>query len=147
MHTAARASEVLLTITGSDSKIAKEGMIKLTRKDLEAMPQDSFTTNTIWTDGKQVFTGVRLSDLLDAVGAVGKALKATAINNYSVEIPISDAVKDGPMIALTQNGKAMSVRNKGPLWIVYPYDSKSLYQSEKIYSRSIWQLDRIELQR
>ncbi|RYH00603.1 oxidoreductase, partial [Salipiger sp. IMCC34102] len=39
----------------------------------------------------------------------------------------------------------MQVRDKGPLWIVYPYDDTPEYRSEVIYSRSIWQLDRIEV--
>ncbi len=43
------------------------------------------------------------------------------------------------------NGETMPVRRKGPLWIVYPYDSDEAYRSEAIYSRSIWQLDRIEV--
>ena len=43
------------------------------------------------------------------------------------------------------NGDVMLVRNKGPLWVVYPYDENPEYRSEVIYSRSIWQLDRIEV--
>jgi hypothetical protein len=42
------------------------------------------------------------------------------------------------------DGKTMSVRDKGPLWIIYPYDSSADYRTEVVYSRSIWQLDRIE---
>ena len=71
-------------------------------------------------------------------------LRATAINNYAIEIPVSDAVNEGPIIAYLMDGKKMSVRDKGPLWIVYPYDANPDYRSEVVYSRSIWQLDRIE---
>ena len=38
----------------------------------------------------------------------------------------------------------MSRRDKGPLWVIYPYHDNIDYRSETIYSRSIWQLDRIE---
>ena len=41
--------------------------------------------------------------------------------------------------------ETMSIRDKGPLWVVYPYDSSADYRTEVIYSRSIWQLDRIEV--
>ena len=47
------------------------------------------------------------------------------------------------MIAYERNGAVMSVRDKGPLWIVYPYDSNPDYQTEEIYARSIWQLEKI----
>jgi hypothetical protein len=43
--------------------------------------------------------------------------------------------------------RPMSVREKGPLWVIYPFDDVPEYQNETIYSRSIWQLDRIEVVR
>ena len=43
------------------------------------------------------------------------------------------------------NGEIMSLRDKGPLWVIYPYDQNAAYRSEVTYSRSIWQLDRIEV--
>ncbi|HEX9857587.1 MAG TPA: oxidoreductase, partial [Paracoccaceae bacterium] len=44
-----------------------------------------------------------------------------------------------------QNGVPLSVRDMGPLWVIYPYDSDVDYQSEVIYSRSIWQLQRMDI--
>ena len=75
----------------------------------------------------------------------GDVLRARAINDYYVDIPVSDAIEGGPIIAYKMNGDVMLVRNKGPLWVVYPYDENPEYRSEVIYSRSIWQLDRIEV--
>jgi hypothetical protein len=68
----------------------------------------------------------------------------TAINDYMIEVPVSDAVEGGPIIAFEMDGKPMSVRDKGPLWLIYPFDSNPDYQTEVFYSRSIWQLNRIE---
>ena len=90
--------------------------------------------------------GVELATLLAALGAEGTVLLAIAHNDYAVDIPVSDAVAGGPVVAYLRNGAAMSMRDKGPLWVIYPFDSKPEYQSELIYSRSIWQLDRIEVQ-
>ncbi|MEP6320715.1 MAG: oxidoreductase, partial [Paracoccaceae bacterium] len=81
---------------------------------------------------------------LEVIGVNEGTLKATAINDYAVEIPLEDAVDGGPILAYLSNGVPMSVREKGPIWIVYPYDSDPKYQTEVIYSRSIWQLDRLE---
>jgi hypothetical protein len=72
---------------------------------------------------------------------------ATAINDYSVEIPLSDAVEGGPIIAYLMDGEEMSIRDKGPLWVIYPYDSDADFRSEVVFSRSIWQLDRLEILR
>lgn len=110
---------------------------------LEDLDTVTFTTKTIWTDGDQTFTGVQLSDLMELVGAEGDVIKATAINDYAVDIPREDWVDDGPIVAFLNNGETMPVRQKGPLWIVYPFDQNPEYQTEQIYSRAIWQLDRI----
>jgi hypothetical protein len=37
----------------------------------------------------------------------------------------------------------MTVREKGPLWIVYPYDKNEKFQTEEIYARSVWSLWKI----
>jgi hypothetical protein len=62
-----------------------------------------------------------------------------------VNIPLTDATPDGPIIAYENNGKEMTLRSKGPLWVVYPYDQSEDFRTEVTYSRSIWQLDRLEL--
>ena len=121
-----------------------------TLADLQALPMTEFQTETIWTEGPQTFQGVALTDLLSDItangGQTGKEIKATAVNDYSVTIPLTDAVDGGPIVAYLQNGQEMSRRDKGPLWVVYPYDSRKSYQSETYFSRSIWQLDRMTIQ-
>jgi hypothetical protein len=47
------------------------------------------------------------------------------------------------MIAYARNGEPMSLREKGPFWLVYNYDADPAFRTETVYSRSIWQLDRI----
>ena len=131
-------TDIILTVSsGMD-------VLTLDRSDLSKLTVTSFDTSTIWTDGVHTFTGVSVKTLTDLIGVTNGMLRATAINNYAIEIPVSDAVNEGPIIAYLMDGKKMSVRDKGPLWIVYPYDANPDYRSEVVYSRSIWQLDRIE---
>ena len=137
--------EVVLTIRGLIANTNDGDSLIFDRSMLEALPTTSFETETNWTEGKRTFTGVQLSDLIPVVGVSGTLLLATALNDYTVEIPVSDAKPGGPIIAYAIDGEPMSVRGKGPLWIVYPYDSSAEYRTETIYARSIWQLDRIEV--
>ncbi len=60
---------------------------------------------------------------------------------------MGDAVEGGPIIAYLLNGEEMSIRDKGPLWVIYPFDSDADFRSEVVFSRSIWQLDRLEILR
>ncbi len=139
--------EPLLTVTGAIARTNHDDVAVFDRAMLETMTPVTIETETIWTEGPQEFTGVPLSRLMEAVGAKGASLTAVAINDYAVEIPAEDWVEDGALVAYLNNGAPMSVREKGPLWIVYPYDDNPAYQTEVAYSRSIWQLDRIDVAR
>lgn len=138
----AMAEDPLLTVTGA---IAGGAPRSFDRDALYDMPRAQFTTSTVWTSGQIQFAGVRLRDLLDQVGATGATLHVTALNDYAIDLPISDATPGGPIIAYEMNGKPMSVRENGPLWIVYPYDSDVHFRTETIYGRSVWQLVRIDV--
>lgn len=135
---------VLLTVTGDFAVKTTNGTAQFDLGMLQALPSAEFETTTIWTDGTLRFTGVPLSAILDRLEIDATKIRAQAINDYSVEIPLAEIDEDIPIVAYFLNDKPMSRREKGPLWIVYPYDSDTKYQSETIYSRSIWQLDRIE---
>jgi len=135
--------EVILTVSGAVPVTDVGNTMQFDMEMLQSLGETSFTTSTPWTDGQQTFTGVSLKTFIDHLEVQDGNLSAVAINDYKVDIPVSDAVEDGPIIAYMRNGEVMSVRDKGPLWIVYPFDATEDYQAEVIYSRSIWQLDRI----
>ncbi len=137
--------DVVLTVSGAITQTNAGETAEFDAAMLEAIGTVTFETSTMWTEGVQTFTGVELSALLEVLGVNGSQLRASAVNDYAVDIPIEDAVAGGPIVAFLRNGEAMSLRNKGPLWIVYPYDSSPKYRTEVIFSRSIWQLDRIEV--
>lgn len=141
------AGEVLLTVDGTVSETNDGDAAVFDRAMIEALPQQEFTTTTIWTDGEKTFTGPLLKDVLDAAGAAGSTLRAVAINDYGIDIPVDSLTDRGPIIAHLMNGEEMSLRDKGPLWVVYPYDAGSEFQNEVIYSRSVWQLERITVRK
>jgi hypothetical protein len=83
---------------------------------------------------------------MGAVGATGQRIIAIALNDYSAEVPMEDAIKYNVILALKRDGEYMPVRDKGPLFVVYPFDSDPELKSQKFYSRSVWQISRIEVQ-
>jgi len=140
-------ADVLLTLVQPQPE--NDGVIqsRITRQSLLALPQASFETTTIWTKGLQKFEGVWLYDVLESHNATGGILELEAINDYLVEIPLSEIEKGRALLAHTRNGKPMSAREKGPVWLVYNYDSDPAFRTETVYSRSVWQLDRITISR
>ena len=137
--------EVILTVTGSIGVTNSGTAALFDLASLQNLGESQFTTSTIWTEGENTFTGVSLATLLTAVEAETGILNATAINDYSVSFPVAEALADDAIIAYQMNGKHISIREKGPLWILYPFDDDNKYKSETYYSRSIWHLNRIEI--
>lgn len=131
------AEQVLLTVDGSAGEHAF-GM-----SDLDALPQQTFITSTIWTKKPVEFSGPALMDVLKASGIGADGLRLRAANNYSIELDASMVETATPIIATRINGQAFDLRDRGPLWLVFPYDVDSRFRTEKIFAASIWQLTHI----
>jgi len=138
---------VLLTITGKLGKTNHENSATFDEAMLAALPQYRIETSTPWTDGKKRFEGVRLADLLDFVGVIdAQTLRTTALNEYEIVTPFSEAIEHGALLAMRMDGMPLTRRDKGPIWIVYPRDSNPGIQDERHDARWVWQLTRIEVQ-
>lgn len=136
--------QVLLEVGGSVRLTNAPGAARLDRAMLDALPQAGFTTSTPWTDRPLRFDGVSGNALAEAIGAHGREAVAVALNDYRITIPMSDFGPNGLLIATRVDGQPIPIRARGPLWIVYPYDADAAYRTELFYSRSIWQLRRLE---
>ena len=136
------AQQTLLRVSGD---IAANAPATFSDADLSALPLNEFQTGTIWTDSVQTFAGPTLQALLDAVEAGPGDLELVAANNYKVLLPRDEIEETVPIIANRINGDAFGIRDKGPLWVVFPFDSDPRYQNEEVYAFSIWQLTEIRV--
>lgn len=136
----------ILTVSGKIGVKNAGETARFDMKMIEALPQHSFTTSTPWFDKPVKFTGPLLSDLLAAVKAEGTVLSAVAINDYKINIPMSDVQKYKVIVARLLDDKPMPVREKGPLFVVFPFDSATELRSSAYYERSIWQLKALDVQ-
>lgn len=137
------AGKVLLTIDGALKCAGTDGKARFDLPMLEKLGMVSFETNTPWYSGPMKFEGVLMTELMKKVGATGTKLTAVALNDYTTEIPMSDFAQYQPILAIKRNGEYMPVKDKGPLFIVYPYDKNPELKSQKFYSRSAWQVARL----
>ena len=138
---------VILTVTGLDPTTYPKGSLEFDLGRLQAIGGDEIETSSIWTEGRHRFTGVMLRDLIDRLDITAPKLLLHALNDYSVEFPISAATTVAPILAYEMDGATMSVRDKGPLWVMYPFDDGVEYRTDTNFSRSSWQLDRIDVLR
>lgn len=120
--------------------------VALTRADVREFSQYQIVTKTSVTDGPQTFEGFLIRDLLQAFDADGKVVVARALNDYQIEIPISDFERFDVIGALSMGGVPLSPRDKGPIWIVYPRDDHVELQDIRYDTRWVWQLVSLHVQ-
>ena len=114
-----------------------------------ASPESRRPRNTVdvpsTRDGVKKFAGPLGEALLDAVGASGTQLKVIALNDYITVIPISDFRDYDVILATKLDDAPMSVRDKGPIFVIYPFDEHPTLNNETYYGRSAWQVKSIEV--
>lgn len=133
----------VLTISGKIGVTNKDDMAQFDRGMLESIGLETVETTTPWYNGPVKFEGVPLDKLMKQVEASGQRVSAVALNDYASDIPIEDFAKYKVILALKRNGEYMPVRDKGPLFIIYPYDSNPELKNQTYYTRSVWQVARL----
>lgn len=137
--------DVVLTIEGrlDHPNVGQTAQFDLAM--LEKLAGRAGEMETPWTEGKVRFSGPLLRSVLEAAGAKGANLKVRALNDYAADVPVEDAEALDTILATRMNGETMSVRDKGPLFLVYPFDTNPETYNEKYFSRSVWQIKEIEV--
>lgn len=133
------AGEKGITITFANS----ERSIEVSDAQIADLPQVAFETTTPWDAVARRFEGPTLKSVLEAVNAEVSNLTLVALNDYKIQIPAEHIKENWPIVARLRDGAAMSVRDKGPYWVLFPFDSDKELQNELYYSFSIWQMAKI----
>jgi hypothetical protein len=141
-HSARAEETMILTLEQADGAVAP---VSYTMDQLDAMPQAEITTKTPWYDEAHTFSGPRLTDVLAAAKMSGETITATALNDYAADLPVADAAAYNVILATRLDGAPMPLRDKGPIFIIYPYDTSAALQHDVYYTRSVWQLQRLTL--
>ncbi|MFD2648010.1 molybdopterin-dependent oxidoreductase [Devosia albogilva] len=137
---------VILVVSGAVAVTNSGRGAEFDRDMLYALGLTEVSTTTAWTDGVQHFQGVLLRDVLERVGAVGTTITGLALNDYRAPIPFEDAALYDVLLATVMNGAEMQVRDRGPLWIVYPRDAHPELQEPQYNDRWVWQLRELQVQ-
>ncbi|MCB5160541.1 molybdopterin-dependent oxidoreductase [Marinomonas algarum] len=138
---------VILTVTGNiEHTNTAEKTAQFDRAMLMKLDVVDLKTPTPWSEGIDEYRGPLLRSLLEAVGASSNTLSVTALNDYSAVVPVEDSKKYNVMLAMDVNGKPMTVRKKGPLFLLYPFSEDASLNNEVIHNRSVWQIKSIRVE-
>lgn len=120
-------------------------VLDLTVDGLRAMPQTTIRTGNEFANGIVAYRGPRVRDVLERYGlGDAKTVRLVAANDYFVDIPTDDFRRYDAILALEADGKQLSRRDKGPIWLMYPISDHGELQDPVYLRRLIWQVVRIE---
>lgn len=137
---------VILTISGKIGVKNSPDAALFDAALLDALPQHSFVSATPWLKNPATFTGPLLKDVLQALKAQGTHLKALALNDYKIDIPLDDAFKFDVILARKVDGRVLTVREKGPIFVMYPFERFPELKTDTYYSRCVWQLKSLRVE-
>lgn len=136
---------ILLTITGKIRHTNQPGRAEFDQQLLESLEQHEITTHNPWFPGNNVYRGPLGRALVEAVGAdKSSRMRISSLNGFIAEIPVSDFIEYDVVFALQINGQMQRVRDRGPLFTIYPFDQHPHLNTEMHYHRSVWQVKSIE---
>lgn len=137
---------VILVVSGNVGQANVGDEAHFDKAMLEALAQHETITHTPWYDGAVSFSGPLGRAILEAAGAEGENIRVVALNEYAATVPISDFENYDVILAMQANGKALRIRDQGPLFVIYPFDQHPELLDEEIFSRSVWQVTRIDVE-
>ena len=134
-------AQPILTVT------TPERSATYTLNELIELPQTTVVTKNDYVDGATAFQGPRLRVILEQLSVDQSAeLKLTALNDFTSQVPASDAFDYDVILAILRDGETMPVREKGPIWVIYPMDDHPELQDEAYNGRMVWQLKDISVE-
>ncbi len=138
------AAEDLLVIRNATDPAQAE--VRFSEADLLALPQVTIRTRTEFTDGVVEFVGPLARDAIAFIDAgAATTVHLVAANDYAIDLPFSDLTDYDVILAMQTNGERLTIRDKGPIWLMYPLDDHTELQDPMYNNRLIWQLTFIEL--
>ena len=144
MPISAFAQSAILTVLDTEN----EEIASYTLEDLDSLDQTEFQTINAFIDEVATFSGPLVRDVLAAsdieVTPEG-SVEVAAINDYAVGVPYEDILNYDVILATRMNGEEMSIRDKGPIWVMYPISDFPELSDSLYSSRLVWQVDRLKL--
>lgn len=139
------SGKVVLTINGKIGVCNVDHEVQLDLPMVRELPVSEVSTTTPWERGRVTYQGVLLRDLLHYVKASGTMLEISALNDFHTELSVQDVQEFKILLAYRREGVDLTVRDKGPFFVVFPFSDERKLETEERFSQSIWQVSHISV--
>jgi hypothetical protein len=150
LHAAGPLSEpkgdVILEIYGDLALTNVDGEAHFDRAMIEELDTSTIVTSNHVLSKPATYKGPVLGDLLNKLGAKGDSILVTALDDYTAELKRSVIEKYGVLLATHENDRMMTIDDRGPFFIVFPFDQYKELRKDLYYNMSVWQIKSIEIE-
>lgn len=124
--------------------ISPTGTIAIGETDYRAIGEQEISTKVLTLgEEKRRVSGILGRDFLAYVKSKGKSINILAHDGYTMKVPVSDLLTYDVILANRIDGNALSIRNGGPVWLIYPVSDHRELDDTIYESRSVWQIKQI----
>ena len=143
----APTGDVILTVTGKIGTTNTDSAIKMDLATIESVGLVDYKVLDPFQKKDTVFRGPLMGNLLDLwqVAKDATKLHVVALNDYVVDVPLSEVRKYPVVFALQQDGQYMPVSTRGPAMLVFPYNDFQFDQTV-FNDYWAWQIKTIDVQ-
>lgn len=139
--------ELLLTVTGKVKNVNHDKTILMDRATIEAVGLVEYTVTDPFEQRPIRYRGVLMRNLLALwqVADGATTVKLTALNDYTIDIPLAEFQQYPILFALQSDGVYMKPDYRGPAMLVYPVDQYK-FDPLIVQQNWIWQITAINIQ-
>jgi hypothetical protein len=125
---------------------AENRTVQFSMRQLLAFEQHEVLTANDFVEGKKLFSGPLARDIVKRAD-MGPATMVlmTAANDYTVQVPLTEFYDYDVILALSMEGRKFTLRDKGPIWLIYPMSDFAELRDPFYNHHLIWQLVKMEL--
>ncbi|MEZ4863728.1 MAG: molybdopterin-dependent oxidoreductase [Caldilineaceae bacterium] len=137
----------ILTVTGKIGAANDNHRIVMDRVTIERVGEVEYSANDPFEERPVLYRGVLMRDLLKLwqVDPNAQSVHLVALNDYVIDIPITDFQNYPVLFALQADGVYMQPDYRGPAMLVYPVDHYE-FDALSVQAKWIWQIKAIDVQ-
>ncbi len=143
----APTGDTFITITGKiGTSNAPDNTVLIDAPTIETLMQVEYKVDDPFDKVEATFRGALLTDLLDVLKASSDTtnLKFTALDDYTITLPLDTVRKWSLMLAVKQDGSYLTIDKRGPAMVVFP--NKNFQIDATNDGLWIWQIKSIDVE-
>ncbi|MEF1289037.1 hypothetical protein [Vibrio sp. M260118] len=139
----APTGEPILWVSGNIAESNSDQGVEFDQAMIDQLQQVTVQTNNHVVEQTVEYKGPTISSILELVKSRGESVRIIAWDDYVVTVPVSDLDKYQVLLATHEAGKRLTIDDKGPFFVVFPFADHAELRNDFYYSLSVWQVREI----